>query len=132
MEVTKDVEAIGLEAKMKEDIKKSTEQDNYRLEELINICSQLNKYFSLNFTLHHAQSLANSKNTGRHHIDNIQLLTTEHRLLKKDGVKKFAIEEQRAYIKRVISVHMMINKSIDINLTDDVLEMLLDRLEKIY
>jgi ribosomal 50S subunit-associated protein YjgA (DUF615 family) len=132
MEVTKDIEAIVLKSKMIEDIKKSTEQDKYRLEELKNICSQLNKYFLLNFTLHHAQSLSNSKSTGRHHVDNIQLLTTEHVLLKKDGVKKFSIDEQKAYIKRVISVHMMIVKSIDLNLTDDVLEMLLDRLEKIY
>ena len=132
MEVHKDVEAIVLEARMKEDIKKSTEQDRYRLEELNNICTQINKYFSLDFKLHHAQSLFNNKNAGRHHADNIEFLTKEHTLLKKDGRKKFSIEEQKAYIKRVISVHMMINKNIDINLTDDVLEMLLDRLEKIY
>jgi len=132
MEVNKDVEAIVLASKIKEDIKKSKEQDKYRLEELSSICSQLNKYFALNFTLHHAQSLSNAKNTGRHHVDNLQLLTTEHVLLKKDGTKKFSIDEQKAYIKRIISVHMMIVKSIDINLTDDVLEMLLDRLEKIY
>jgi hypothetical protein len=129
-EVPKDVESIALASKIKEDIKKSTEQDKYRLEELTSICSQLNRYFALNFTLHHAQSLTHSK--GRHHIDNLQLLTTEHILLKKDGRKKFSIEEQRAYIKRIISVHMMIVKSIDLNLTDDVLELLLDRLEKIY
>ncbi len=132
MEVNRDVEAIILESKINEDIKKSTEQDKYRLEELNSICLQLNKYFSLNFTLHHAKSLSHNKDTGRHHIDNIQLLTREHILLKKNDVKKFSIEEQKAYTKRVITLHMMIDKSIDINLTDDVLEMLLDRLEKIY
>jgi len=131
-EVTKDVEAIVLEAKIKEDIKKSSDQDKYRLEELNSICKQLNKYFKLDFNLHHAESLSNSKKSGRHHVDNLQLLTREHSLLKKDGAKKFSIEEQKAYIKRVISVHMMIDRTIDINLTDDVLEMLLDRLEKIY
>jgi hypothetical protein len=132
LELNKDIEVIVLELKMKEDLEKSSEQDKYRLEELISIYLQLNKYFSLNFTLHHAQSLLNTKSTGRHHIDNLQLLTIEHTLLKKDGSKKFSIEEQKAYIKRVISVHMMIDKSIDMNLTDDVLEMLLDRLEKVY
>ena len=132
MEVTKDVEAIVLKSKMNGDIKKSTEEDKYKLEELLRICSQLNKYFSLQFTLHHVQSLSNSKGRGRHHIDNLQLLTPEHILLRKDGMKKFSIEEQKAYIKRIISVHMMVDKSIDINLTDEVLEMLLDRLEKIY
>ncbi|CAA6809911.1 MAG: Unknown protein [uncultured Sulfurovum sp.] len=132
LEVSKDIEGIMLESKMHEDIKKSTEQDKYRLEELKSICSQLNKYFSLNFMLHHTQSLSNFKNRGRHHVDNIEVLTIEHSLLKKEGRKKFSVEEQKAYIKRVISVHMMIDKSIDINLTDEVLEMLLDRLEKIY
>ena len=132
MEVSKDVEAIIFESKMNDDIKKSTEQDKYRLEELNSICTQLNKYFLLHFTLHHAHSLSNLKSTGRHHIDNLQLLTAEHTLLKKDAVKKFSIEEQKAYIKRIISVHMMIVKSIDLNLTDDILEMLLDRLEKVY
>jgi len=132
MEVTKDIEAIVLETKIKEDIKRSSDQDKYRLEELNSICSQLNKYFTLDFNLHHAESLSNSKKSGRHHVTNLQLLTREHSILKKDGTKKFSIEEQKAYIKRVISVHMMIDRSIDINLTDDVLEMLLDRLEKIY
>jgi len=131
-EVTKDVEPILLESKIDEDIKKSSDYDRYRIEELNSICEQLNKYFKLDFNLHHAESLSDSKKSGRHHIDNLQLLTREHSLLKKDGAKKFSIEEQKAYIKRVISVHMMIDRTIDINLTDEVLEMLLDRLEKIY
>jgi len=131
-EVIKDIEPIVLESKIEEDLKKTSDHDRYRLEELNSICTQLNKYFILDFNLHHAQSLSDSKKSGRHHVDNIQLLTKEHSRLKKDGTKKFSIEEQKAYIKRVISVHMMINKNIDINLTDEVLEMLLDRLEKIY
>ncbi|CAA6804117.1 MAG: Unknown protein [uncultured Sulfurovum sp.] len=131
IELHKDVESITIEEKIDEDIKKLTESDRYRLEEVVNIKEQLNRYFSLNFVLHHAYSLLNSKQ-GKHHVDNLQLLTKEHSVLKKDGEKKFSIEEQKAYIKRIISVHMMINKSIDINLTDEVLEMLLDRLEKVY
>lgn len=132
MELNKDEENMTFESKIKEDIKKSTEQDKYRLEELNSICAQLNKYFSLNFTLHHAQSLSKSKSSGRHHVENLQLLIKEHTAVKKDGSQKFSIEEQKAYVKRVISVQMMLDKSIDINLTDEVLEMLLDRLEKIY
>ena len=71
MEVSKDVEAIALESKKKEDIEKSTEQDKYRLEELNSICAQLNKYFSLNFTLHHAKLLSNSKSTEKYHVNNL-------------------------------------------------------------
>lgn len=131
IELNKDVESILIEEKILEDSKKLTKSDRYRLEELMHIREQLNRYFALNFVLHHAYSLVHSKQ-GKHHPDNLQLLTKEHSLLKKEGDKKFSIEEQKAYIKRIISVHMMIDKSIDINLTDEVLEMLLDRLEKIY
>ena len=131
-ELHKDIELIFLEEKIIEDKKKSTESDRYRMEELENITAQLNRYFSLNFVLHHAYSLSKSNKYGKHHADNLQLLTQEHSSLKKDGEKKFSIDEQKAYLKRIISVHMMIDKSIDINLTDEVLEMLLDRLEKVY
>ena len=131
-EVKKDLESINLESKIKEDISKSTESDRYRLEELNSIKDQLNRYFALNFVLHHASSLTNKNNKSKHHVDNLELLTEEHILIKKDGENKFSIDEQKAYIKRIISIQMMINKSIDINLTDEVLEMLLERLEKIY
>ncbi|CAA6825163.1 MAG: HNH endonuclease [uncultured Sulfurovum sp.] len=131
-ELHKDIESILVEEKIVEDKKKSTESDRYRLEELENITAQLNRYFSLNFVLHHAYSLTRGTKCGKHHANNLQLLTQEHSNIKKDGEKKFSIDEQKAYLKRIISVHMMIDKSIDINLTDEVLEMLLDRLEKVY
>lgn len=131
-EVYQDIVSVVIEEKIEADTKKSTESERYRLEELTSITNQLNRYFSLNFVLHHASSLSSEKNHGKHSADNLQILTLEHSLLKKDGEKKFSIEEQKAYIKRIISVYMMIDKSIEINLTDEVLEMLLDRLEKIY
>jgi len=131
-EVHQDLLSIVVDEKVELDTQKASEYDRYRLEELKSITEQLNKYFSLNFVLHHAVSLKSEKKEGRHHADNLQILSSEHSLLKKDGEKKFSIEEQKAYIKRVIVVHMMINKSIEMSLTDEVLEMLLDRLEKVY
>ncbi|HHS93597.1 MAG TPA: hypothetical protein ENK82_09630 [Campylobacterales bacterium] len=131
-EVHRDLLSVILDEKVALDTQKATEYDRYRLEELKSITEQLNKYFSLNFVLHHALSLKSEKNEARHHADNLQILTVEHSLLKKDAEKKFSIEEQKAYIKRVIVVHMMIDKSMDMSLTDEVLEMLLDRLDKVY
>ncbi len=131
-ELQKDVEYLLIEEKKNEDIKKSREQERYRLEELENIMIQLNRYFSLNFELHHIYSLSSGKKEAKHHIDNLQLLTKEHRLLAKNKLNRFSIEEQKAYIKRVIVLHMMINKQIDISLIDEVLEMLLERLGKVY
>ena len=128
----KDTESILIESKMKQDIQKLAESEKYRLEELKSIHEQLNRYFSLNFELHHAYGLLGDKKEGRHSADNLQILTKEHALIKRDASKKFSIEEQKAYIKRTIAIQMMINKEIDINLTDEVLEMILDRLEKVY
>lgn len=130
--VQEDILAMTIEEKIKKDTRKATEYEKYRLEEFKSIMEQLNKYFSLNFVLHHVVSLKNDKREAKHHADNLQILTFDHSLLKKDAEKKFSIEEQKAYIKRTIVVHMMIDKSIELNLIDEVLEMLLDRLERIY
>ena len=127
-----DIEPIIIAERMKEDINKLNESERYRIEEFIGITDQLNRYFNLNFQLHHSLSLTNSKNIGKHSADNIQLLTAEHILLREDGEPKFTIEEQKAYIKRIIVVHTMVSKHLDITLTDEVLDMLLDRLAKIY
>lgn len=131
-EINKDIQLLLIEEKIELDTKKATEADQYRLEEFNSIKIQINRYFSLNFVLHHACSLTNEKKKGKHHPENLFLLTKEHSMIKKDAEKKFSIEEQKAYIKRIISTHMMVDKTIELNLTDEVLEMLLDRLEKVY
>jgi len=128
----KDIEPIIIAERMEEDINRLNESERYRIEEFSGITDQLNRYFNLNFQIHHSFSLTNSKNMGKHHADNLQILTAEHALLREDGEPKFTIEEQKAYIKRIIVVHTMVSKHLDINLTDEVLDMLLDRLAKVY
>ena len=129
---TKDMELIVIESRKEEDIKKSTEFDLYRLEEFAHIIKQLNRYFKLDFKLHHTYSLLMDNQSAKHHVGNLEILREGDSRLKEDGDKRFTIEEQKAYIKRVISVHLMIVKEIDITLTDEVLEMLLDRLTRVY
>jgi len=127
-----DIKPVLLEEKINGDMAFLSESETYRIEEFINIILQLNKYFNLNFKLHYIISLENTKLVGKHHADNFQILLEEHTLLKRDGEQRFSIEEQKAYIKRVIVVYMMVCKNLDISLTDEVLDMLLDRLAKIY
>ena len=128
----KDIELILLESKIKQDIKKSTESDRYRLEEFSNIVKQLNRYFKLDFQLHYTYSLLRDNKLAKHHVSNLEILTEVHSKLKKEGFKRFSIEEQKAYIKRVISIHLMIRNDIELDLTDEVLDMLLERLTKVY
>jgi len=128
----KDIELILLESKIEQDIKKSTESDRYRLEEFSNIIKQLNRYFKLDFQLHYTYSLLRENKLAKHYVSNLEILTEQHDKLKKDGQKRFSIEEQKAYIKRIISIHLMVRKDIEIDLTDEVLDMLLERLTKVY
>ncbi|MBU1669246.1 hypothetical protein KKC13_12585 [bacterium] len=130
--LNKDIELIVLDEHRQKDLSKLNESDRYRIEEFTSITDQLNRYFNLNFELHHVLSLTNRQKIGKHHADNLQLLTSEHALQKKDDEVRFTIDEQKAYIKRVIVVHTMVSKHLDINLTDEVLDMLLDRLAKVY
>lgn len=127
-----DLASISINKKIQRDIDKASEYERYRLEEFKNVTEQLNKYFAVNFVLHHAYSLKKERKEAKHHADNLQILTFEHSLVKKDADKRFSIEEQKAYIKRSIVVHMMIDRKIELNLIDEVLEMLLDRLDKVY
>ena len=129
---SRDMEIITIEERINADILKLNESDQYRVEEFKSIVEQLNRYFNMNFELHHARSLSNKQQSGKHHPDNLQLLTTEHTFKKEDNVAKFTIEEQKAYIKRVLVVDSMVSKALDITLTDEVLDMLLDRLAKVY
>jgi hypothetical protein len=130
--INKDAEPLFLIEKVKEDLERLTESDRYRIEELKSIQEQLNNYFALDFVLHHINGVMSEKKEGRYHADNLELLAEEH--VKKKGIGKlrFTIEEQKLYIKRMIGIGMMLNKEREINLSDEVLEMLLDRLEKVY
>jgi hypothetical protein len=128
----KDITKRRLERRREKTTQKYSAQEKYRFEEFNTICRQLNKYFGVDFKIDYAASLSHTPKRGRDYLEQIQLLTKEHSQIKKDDAKRFSIEEQKAYIKRVISVQMMLDRSMEIHLTDDILEMLLDRLEKVY
>jgi len=128
----KDVEPLLLSEKVAEDFKKLNELERYKIEELEAVALQLNRYFMLNLELSHASSLLKGKESGKHNVGNLQLLTKEHALKKRERIGKFTIEEQKAYIKRMIVVCSMVTKPFKVCLTDEVLDMLLDRLAKVY
>ena len=130
--IKRDIEPLLIASKIKKDIDRLPESDKYRIEELKSIKEQLNNYFSLNFVLHHLHGVMNEKKEGRYHADNLELLTEEHANKKRLGQMKFSIEEQKLYIKRMIAIEMMINRDMEINLSDEVLDLLLERLEKVY
>jgi hypothetical protein len=127
-----DREPILYEEYKSEGISKLNESERYRVEEFKSIVTQLNSYFNMNFEIHDLSLVARRKEKVRYHPDNFELLTSEHATKKLADKVRFTIDAQKAYIKRMLVADAMISKVLDIDVTDQVLDMLLDRLEKIY
>ena len=130
--VTEDIEPVEKDEKIKEDLENFTELDRYRVEEFHNIVKQLNEHFDLNLILSQVTESKNKKLEGKYHADNLQILTKEHTVSELNTQNKFTIDEQKSYIKRVIIVFSMVNKGLDIDARDEVLDLLLERLSKVY
>lgn len=132
-ELEADIEPLTRAERIRKDTEALSEVERYRIEEFETIAKQLNKFFSLDFEVDHAIALLNPAQAGKHHPDNLQLLIKAHNGKKnKKNWERFTLEEQKDYIKQVISLQTMIASRLEITLVDDVLESLLERLERIY
>jgi len=132
-ELEADIEPLTRAERIRQDTQALSEIERYRIEEFETIAKQLNKFFSLDFEVDHAFALLNPSESGKHHPDNLQLLIKAHNGKKnKKNWKRFTLEEQKEYIQKVIALQTMIASRLEISLVDDVLESLLERLERIY
>lgn len=105
----------------------------YRLSEFESISKNLKQFFSLDFEIDHAHALLNSQTPGQHHPDNFQLLLKTHNARKNnDNWQRFTFAEQADYIKTAIKLQTFVSARMNIDLNDDVLDSLLNRLEKVY
>ena len=132
-EIESDIEPLTRAERIRNDLASLSEYDRYRIEEFEAIAKQLNRFFGLDFEVDHAQALLNPDNPGKHHPDNLQLLTKAHNGKKgKNNWPRFSYDEQKEYIEKVAALQTMIAEKMQINLVDDVLASLTQRLEKIY
>jgi len=132
-EIEADVEPLTRAERIRQDTEKLSELERYRIEEFENIARQLNRFFSLDFEVDHAMALLNPLQSGNHHPENFQLLTKAHNAKKnKNNWQRFSLEEQKTYIKQVITLQTIIAERLEISLVDDVLDSLLERLGKVY
>lgn len=105
----------------------------YRLEEFKNIQKQFKTFFNLDFEIDHAKALLNKKDAGEHHPDNLQLLLKYHNGKKNNkNWKRFSIEEQINYIKKTIELQSLVSNQLNINIDDNILNSLIERLKQIY
>lgn len=132
-ELEADIEPLTRAERIRKDTETLGEYERYRIEEMETIAKQLNRFFSLDFEVDHATALLNPTQQGSHHPNNLQLLIKAHNGKKnKKNWERFSIDEQIEYIKHVIALQTLISSRLEVVLEDDVLDSLLERLEKVY
>jgi hypothetical protein len=132
-ELESDIEPLTRAERIRQELTQLDEFERYRIEEFESIAKQLNKFFNLDFEVDHAVAILNPEQPGRHHPDNLQLLLKAHNSRKgKNNWKRFTFEEQREYIHQVVRLQSLIASKMGISMTDELLDSLMQRLEKIY
>ena len=133
LELASDIEPLTRAEKIRFYTEQLDELEKYRIEEIETISKQFNKFFGVDFEVDHSTALLNQEKAGTHHPDNLQLLTKAHNSKKNNkNWQRFTIDEQIDYIKHVIALQTLIATRLKINLVDDVLDSLLERLKKVY
>ena len=126
-------EEITREEKIQSDFEGLSIKEKYRIDEMENIIKQLKYYFSLDFELDHAKAIRNKEDPGTHHPDNLQLLLKIHNNRKSHkNWQRFTYNEQINYLKAVINVQILVSRKMEIEIHEEVIEKIIDRLKLVY
>jgi hypothetical protein len=107
--------------------------EKYRAAELDAIAKQLKMYFGLDFEVDHAKALLNKVDPGQHHPDNLQLILKAHNSKKNiDNWDRFSIDEQIEYIESAIKLQQLVASRFNIEMVNEILGSLIERLKKVY
>lgn len=132
-EIADDIEPLTRQERIEQDSEALTQLERYRMGELETIARQLNRFFGLDFEVDHAMAILNPDAPGKHHPDNLQILTKAHNGKKnKSNWTRFSIDEQIAYIEAVIRLQTIVAPKFGIQMEDTVLGSLLERLKQVY
>ena len=132
-EISEDIAPLRRTEKIKQAAQILSCHERYRIDEFEAIAKQFKKYFGLDFQVDHAQALLNPDAPGDHHPDNLQLLLKEHNGRKNNkNWEKFNLDDQFKYIRSAIRLQKIVASRLDINLEEDVLDSLLQRLKDVY
>lgn len=107
--------------------------EKYRVDEFESIAKQLKQFFGLAFEMDHSEALLNPNAPGKHHPENLQLLLKAHNSKKNSkNWPRFSLEEQVAYIEAAIQLQSLVATRFEIEMENQVLGSLLERLKGIY
>ena len=132
-EIEEDVAPLRRDEIIRLAMQSMSSNDKYRTSEFDAIAKQLKIFFGLDFEVDHANALLNKVEPGAHHPDNFQLLLKPHNGKKNNNNwKKFTIEEQVEYIQTAIKLQNIVASRLSIDIENNVLDSLLERLKNIY
>lgn len=128
-----DLEPLTRTQRIKTDEETLGTKEKYRVSEFDAIIRQLKEFFNLDFELEHAKAILNSTDPGKHHPDNLQILLKSHNRLKSNSNwERFTLQEQIEYIKAVVQVQKLVSVKMKIDLHDEVIGSIIERLKMIY
>ena len=128
-----DLEPLTRAQKIKADEAKLNTKEKYRLAEFEAIIAQLKNFFNLDFEFEHAKAILNPHDPGRHHPDNIQILLKSHNRLKGNANwERFTLNEQIEYIEAVVRVQKLVSNKMLIDLHEDVVGSIIERIKLVY
>lgn len=132
-ELESDLEPLTRAQKIASDEAILSTKEKYRLSELESIIGDLKKFFNLDFEFEHAKAILNPTEPGTHHPDNIQILLKSHNRLKgNDNWERFNLKEQIEYIEAVVRVQKIVSSKMKIDLQEDVIGSIIERLKLVY
>lgn len=132
-DVDEDVAPLRRDEIIKQATNAFDNNEKYRSSEFEAVAKQLKMFFGLDFEVDHAQALLNQEAPGQHHPDNLQLLLKIHNGKKNNkNWERFNIEEQIAYIETAINLQILVAPRLNIDMKNEVLHSLIDRLKNIY
>src|SRR3989339_348461 len=132
-EIEADLEPLTRAQRIKSDEESLGTKERYRVAELDAIIRQLKEFFNLDFELEHAKAILNPNDPGKHHPDNLQILLKSHNRLKSnENWERFSLQEQIEYVQAVVKVQKLVSTKMKIDLHEEVIGSIIERLKLVY
>jgi len=132
-EIDEDVAPLKRDDIIKLAVQSFSVHEKYRVNEFDSIAKQLKQFFGLDFEVDHSEALLNSENPGAHAAENLQLLLKAHNGKKNNkNWPRFSFEEQADYIEAAIKLQGLVSVRFGIEMEQQVLGSLLNRLKEVY
>jgi hypothetical protein len=126
-ELDEEMASLTRAERIRKDYESLSTYERYRIQELEAIAKAFNGYFKTDLEVDHAQSLMGD-NPGRHHPDNLQLISKTHNRIKsKKNWERMSLEKQLEYLEKMMVYHEVV-----FDVDKVVLNSLMERIRTVY